>query len=117
MAKSAGNRLKLILAARLKAGRDRQRLSQAALAERVGVSPGYIGDLEMGRKFPSAELLERLGAAFGVEPYRLLVPPDLPAAAAARELAYGIGDGLKRAIDQELADFLDRYLKDGDDEA
>ena len=50
--------------------------SQARLAELTGLSSGYIGDIEHGKKFPSAETFERLSAALGLRPYQLVYEAD-----------------------------------------
>jgi transcriptional regulator with XRE-family HTH domain len=68
--------LRKILSANLKVLRQRWGYSQAELAERGGVSVSYVGDLEVGGKWPSAETLERLAEALHVQPYQLLLSPD-----------------------------------------
>ncbi len=40
--------------------RQKRRLSQRALAELAGISPGYVALLEKGEKYPSAKTVERL---------------------------------------------------------
>ena len=63
------------LAANLKVLRQRWSFSQAQLAERGEVSVSYVGDLETGAKWPSAEVLERLSSALQVKPYQLFLDP------------------------------------------
>ena len=41
--------------------------SQAKLAKRVNTSTHYIGMIEIGRKFPSPEMIEKLAEALGIE--------------------------------------------------
>ena len=41
------------------------------LAERCNTSPSYIGEIEIGRKFPSMELIEKIAEILGIEPYHL----------------------------------------------
>ena len=64
------------LSANLKVLRHRWGFSQAQLAERGEVSVSYIGELEVGVKWPSAEILERLAKALYVHPYQLLLSAD-----------------------------------------
>jgi transcriptional regulator with XRE-family HTH domain len=56
-----------LLAQNLKKYRSALGLSQAKLAERVGTSTNYIGLLEIKRKFPSPEMMERLASALGID--------------------------------------------------
>lgn len=46
--------------------------TQEHLAQRVQVSPSYIGYLERGEKTPSLDLLHRLAQALGIESAQLL---------------------------------------------
>jgi len=41
------------------------------LAELCNTSPSYIGEIEIGRKFPSTEMIEKLAETLRVEPYHL----------------------------------------------
>jgi transcriptional regulator with XRE-family HTH domain len=64
------------LSANLKVLRHRWGYSQAELAERGAVSVSYVGELEVGVKWPSAETLQRLAAALHVQPYQLLLSAE-----------------------------------------
>ncbi len=57
----------------LKRSRGKLGYSQAELAEKADLSTGYIGEIEMGRKFPAPEALERLALALRTKAYRLLM--------------------------------------------
>jgi transcriptional regulator with XRE-family HTH domain len=63
------------LVANLKALRRRWGYSQADLAERSGLSVGYVGELEIGGKWPSADKIESLAEALRVKPYQLFLDP------------------------------------------
>lgn len=54
---------------RLKAG-----LSQAALADLLGVDRSYVSGLETGKRNPTVVTLWHLAQALGVEPHLLLRP-------------------------------------------
>ena len=43
------------------------------VAELCDTSPNYIGEIEIGRRFPSLKLIEKLGHVLGVEPYRFFI--------------------------------------------
>ena len=53
-------------------------LTQARLAEKANASTQYIAMIELGRKFPSVELLERLAEALEVDNLDLFTPPPFP---------------------------------------
>jgi transcriptional regulator with XRE-family HTH domain len=55
------------LAENLKSYRYSLGWSQATLAEKVNTSTNYIGMIEIGKKFPSPEMIEKLAAALGID--------------------------------------------------
>ncbi|MDR1931196.1 MAG: helix-turn-helix domain-containing protein [Spirochaetales bacterium] len=61
-----------ILAENIKIARNRLGLSQARLAEICELSTSFVGEIELGKKFPSAQNFERLSEALGLRPYQLL---------------------------------------------
>ena len=60
-----------LLASNLKDARTKLGLSQAALAERCNISTSFVGEMEIGRKFPSPKNLQGLADALGLKPYQL----------------------------------------------
>lgn len=46
------------------------------LAELCGTSTSYIGELEIGKKFPSIEMMQKIAAALEIEPYKFLMDED-----------------------------------------
>ena len=87
-------------------------LSQAMLAEKAGISSGYVGEVEMGRKYPSPEILEQIAAALEVRPYRLLMSDEDVAEAAGREAVYAAADSLKRRLGDRLGAELDEWVRE-----
>jgi len=43
------------------------------LAELCDTAPSYIGEIEIGRRFPSLKLIEKIGKVLKVEPYRFFI--------------------------------------------
>ncbi|MDR0320481.1 MAG: helix-turn-helix transcriptional regulator [Treponema sp.] len=72
-------RLGVIFIKNLKEYRKKCGFTQAQLAERVKVTPHYIGMLEMGRNFPATDLIERIAKALNIEMYELFVESISPA--------------------------------------
>jgi len=55
----------------LKDFRKSQKISQAKLAEMCASSQAYIAEIEVGKKFPSPDMIERIASALDVESYYL----------------------------------------------
>ncbi|MDR2717877.1 MAG: helix-turn-helix transcriptional regulator [Treponema sp.] len=64
--------IKEIFAGNIKKIRRKKGLTQEKLAEKAGMSLQYLALLELARKFPSGEMLERLATALEIETYELL---------------------------------------------
>jgi transcriptional regulator with XRE-family HTH domain len=64
--------IKEIFAENLRKIRRKKGLTQEKLAEKAGMSLQYLALLELSRKFPSGEMLERLATALDIETYELL---------------------------------------------
>ena len=57
----------------LKKYRKEQKLSQMKLADLCGTSASYIGEIEIGKKFPSIEMIQKFSEAMNIQPYKLLM--------------------------------------------
>ena len=56
----------------MKLARTRLGFTQLHLAKITGLSTSYIGEIELGKKYPSAESFERISEALGLKPYQLI---------------------------------------------
>jgi transcriptional regulator with XRE-family HTH domain len=70
--------LREILAKNLRENRRKCGFSQEKLAERAGISTQYLAMLEIARKFPASEVLERLAGAMGIKVYELFLIDHSP---------------------------------------
>jgi len=61
----------VLLARNMKQYRQKLGLSQAALAEKINCSTTFIGNIEVGKRFPSSHNLDRISDALGVTPAEL----------------------------------------------
>ena len=61
--------LKQVFVQNLKEFRKKEGISQMKLAEYCGTAHSYIGEIEVGRKFPSMELIEKIAKILRIEPY------------------------------------------------
>lgn len=65
--------LKYIFGENVKFYRKQNRLSQQKFAELCEIVPNYVSEIENGKKFPSAELIERISQVLNVSPYVFFV--------------------------------------------
>lgn len=73
------NELKKLFQDRLKEFRDMRKLSQAALAEKIGAQQPYVAALEAGSRSPTLETIAKLSEALRVSPDMLLGCEKVPA--------------------------------------
>ena len=67
-----------LLAQNLKKYRKILGFSQAALAEKVNCSTTFIGNIEISKRFPSAQYLSRIAKVLGVKPADLFAEGGNP---------------------------------------
>jgi len=89
--------LREILATNLRENRRRLDMSQPELAERADLSTHYVSMIEVSRKFPTPEVLERLAAALEIDNYKLFSVPTTPEEAIER-LHYDVVTNIKQEI-------------------
>ena len=65
--------LRAVFLNNLKRYRKDNKLSQMALAEKCGTSASYIGEIEIGKKFPSVEMVQKFADALNIKPYKLFM--------------------------------------------
>jgi len=94
-----------ILANNLKENRKRCGFSQAKLAEEADTSTQYIAMIEISRKFPTPEMLDRLAEALGIETYELFVVKPSPEDAMNR-----LHDTLVRNIERVVGEAVEKAL-------
>jgi len=51
----------------IRRARDQKDISLREFARRVGVSPAFVSDIELGRRFPSDDMLEKIADVLGSE--------------------------------------------------
>jgi len=93
--------LRQLLAFNLKQKRCEFGITQAKLAEKADVSTQYIAMIEIGRKFPSLEMLERLAMALEIDILDFFSPPPL-STASLKKLQKTILTGLEKEITKSI---------------
>ena len=102
--------IQLILAQNIKEARSRLGYSQQELAERADLSAGHMNDLEQGRKWVSADTLQRLADALAMEPFMLLLPEGhenhIETFTVLTEYAKTLRKSLEEVVDTSLREVL-----------
>ena len=65
--------LRAVFIRNIKKYRKINKISQMILAEHCGTSTSYIGEIEIGKKFPSVEMIQKIADALKVQPYKLFM--------------------------------------------
>jgi transcriptional regulator with XRE-family HTH domain len=100
-----------LLAQNIKKYRSALGLSQARLAEKVDTSTNYIGLLEIKRKFPSPEMMERLASALGIDTTELFYK-ELSSKEAIKTYRKAAIEDIQGAISQVIEEKLKGLDKD-----
>jgi len=99
--------LRDILASNLKESRKKHGISQAKLAEKANITTQYIAMIEVSRKFPTPEMLDRIARALEIETYELFIVKPSPEDAMERlhdTLAGNIERIIGEAVEKAIAD-------------
>jgi transcriptional regulator with XRE-family HTH domain len=67
-----------ILALNLKEYRRKSGFTQEKLAEEAGISANYLSMVEISRKFPTPEMLDRLAQTLNIQTFQLFDPSATP---------------------------------------
>jgi transcriptional regulator with XRE-family HTH domain len=110
--------LKQIFINNMKEFRKKEGMSQMKLAEYCNSSPTYIGEIEVGKKFPSIDMIEKIAAILKIKPYHFFIDrteqnddintentyPKLP-----RSMQNEIRKGLNFSINELIRETLEKY--------
>ncbi len=94
----------------LKYFRRLRNLSQSQLAEACGLTANYIGEIEIGRKFPSADTMEKIVKVLNIQPETLFSQinhDDIAAGFHARSSSYAsqLGQVVLSYINESLSTY------------
>jgi transcriptional regulator with XRE-family HTH domain len=96
-----------ILANNLKENRKRLGFSQSKLAEKADTSTQHIAMIEISRKFPTPEMLERIAKALEIETYELFwVKPS------AEDAMERLHDKLINNIERVVSEAVEKAIGD-----
>ena len=98
--------LRDIFAKNLRENRRKCGFSQEKLAEKAGVSTQYLAMMEIARKFPTAEVLERIAGAMNIKVYELFLIDYSP-----REELELLRRDIISEMKQTFGDIIEQALK------
>ena len=111
--------LKQIFINNMKEFRKKEKISQMKLAEYLNTSPTYIGEIEVGKKFPSMDMIEKIATILRIKPYYFFVDrteqntddintantyPKLP-----KSMQNEIRNELNSSMDELIKEILKKY--------
>jgi transcriptional regulator with XRE-family HTH domain len=99
------NNIRDILARNIKENRRKNGFSQEKLAEKAGISTPFVAMIEVSRKFPTPDVLDRIASAFNIKTWQLFAVPPSPEEAMERlhqsivkDIDYVVASAVKKAI-------------------
>jgi transcriptional regulator with XRE-family HTH domain len=95
--------IRKVLADNLKMYRHTLGWSQAKLAERMNTGTHYIGMIEIGKKFPSPEMIEKLANTLGIESPQLFSKELSPSKTM---------KNFRKGALKDINGLVDRFIKD-----
>ena len=100
-----------IIAGNIRRVRKEMGFTQAELAERAGISSGYMCDIERSRRWPSADNLAKLAEELKMDPFQLFLPTeDSPYFDRHRTLT-SFTRQIKEAFDEKISEVYDSMMK------
>jgi transcriptional regulator with XRE-family HTH domain len=96
--------LRHILALNIKKKRHSLGFSQGKLAEKVNTAPTYIAMIELEKRSPSFEMIERIAKALNIDPPDLFSKKVLPVEAANKFCISLLAD-LEKVINNRIKDY------------
>jgi len=102
-----------ILALNLKEYRRKSGFTQEKLAEKAGISANYLSMVEISRKFPTPEMLDRLAQALDIHTFQLFDPTATPDGALLhleQAIIENIKTVIRRTIKQDMVSEINQTV-------
>jgi len=104
--------LRGILGQNVRYFRFHRQLSQAALAEKAGISITFLSNIERGNNFPQAGTLCRLAAGLDVEVWELFRGAHSPEGEEGKSAVERLTNDVRRRVNQTLDEVFGHYRHD-----
>jgi len=98
-----------ILAHNLKENRQKCGYTQEKLAEAAGISANYLSMVEISKKFPTPEMLDRLAKALNIETIQLFDASATPEGALLH-LEKSIIYNIKQVVEDTVRETMEEYM-------
>ena len=85
------------------------RITQAGLAEKCALSTSFIAEIELCRKFPSPEVLERIATCLNALPYQLFLSEEQWKIGDHVDLLKKVYSTLKERLHSDIDNVIDSY--------
>ena len=109
--------LRQLLAFNIKQNRRKLGISQSHLSKRADASTQYIAMIELGRKFPSVKMIERLASALELDSLDLFSPPPLSTGtlqklqeATLADMEKAIAKSVSKAVQKSVSEVVSGYM-------
>ena len=102
------SKLRHVLATNIRNHRQLLGVSQVKFAEIANISPAYIAMIELEKKFPSDEVLERIANALNIEPTELFSKTCYPIEEV-KNLHKSVIEGIAKVVNTQIADFKKKH--------
>ena len=109
--------LRQLLAFNIKQNRRKLGISQSNLAKKADASTQYIAMIELGRKFPSVKMIERLALALELDSLALFSPPPLSTGTlqklqetALADMEKAIAKAVGKAVQKSVSEVVSGYM-------
>jgi transcriptional regulator with XRE-family HTH domain len=103
--------LQSVFIGNLKKFRKQKGLSQMKLAARCNTSTSYIGEIEIGNKFPSITMIEKIANALQIQPHFLFLTEQASDINEQVHLQPTIPEDIKTDIIQQLTAAAQKIIK------
>jgi len=90
-----------ILARNIKENRRKNGFSQDKLAEKAGISTPFVAMIEVSRKFPTPDVLDKIAGALNIKTWQLFTVPPTP-----EDAMEQLRISIVKDIDQKIANAI-----------
>jgi len=94
-----------ILARNIKENRRKRGLSQERLAEKAGISTPFVAMIEVSRKFPTPDVLDKIAGALNIKTWQLFTVPPSP-----EDVTERLYHVVAKNIEQIVSDAVEKAL-------